>query len=48
MGAWSIESFGNNTACDWAYDLKKTSDLSLVHETIEGVLDAGDDYLEGE
>jgi len=48
MGAWSIESFGNDTACDWAYGLEKTSDLSLVREAIQGVLDTGDEYLEAD
>ena len=48
MGAWSKESFGNDTACDWAYRLEKCSDLSLVRETIQAVLDAGDEYLEAD
>ena len=48
MGAWSKESFGNDTACDWAYGLEKTSDLSLVRETIQRALDAGDEYLEAD
>jgi hypothetical protein len=46
MGAWSIESFGNDTACDWAYGLEQTSDLGLVRETIQKVLDTRDEYLE--
>jgi hypothetical protein len=48
MGAWSIESFGNDTACDWAYDLENTSDLSLVHTAIQKVLDVGDEYLDAD
>jgi hypothetical protein len=47
MGAWSEDSFGNDTACDWAYGLEKTSDLSLVRETIQKVADTGEEYLEG-
>ena len=46
MGAWSKDSFGNDTACDWAYALKKTSGLNLVRETIQKVVDAGEVYLE--
>ena len=46
MGAWSIQSFGNDTACDWAYRLERTADLGLVRETIQEVLDTGDEYLE--
>ncbi len=30
MGAWAVDSFGNDTACDWAYGLEEVSDLSLV------------------
>ena len=43
MGAWSTDSFGNDTACDWAYGLEETSDLSLVRETIERVIECGDE-----
>ena len=46
MGAWSRESFGNDTACDWAYNLEGTSDLSLVENTIDNVLSIGGEYLE--
>ncbi len=46
MGAWGAGSFDNDTACDWAYDLNETDDLSLVEEAIERVLEAGGDYLE--
>lgn len=46
MGAWSTDSFGNDTACDWAYGLEGTSDLSLVENTIEDVLGTGGEYLE--
>ncbi|MGH1379210.1 MAG: DUF4259 domain-containing protein [Alphaproteobacteria bacterium] len=35
MGAWSHEPFGNDTACDWAYELKETTDLSLIEDAIE-------------
>jgi hypothetical protein len=46
MGSWSADSFGNDTACDWAYSLEETSDLSLVGDTIQKVLDSGKEYLE--
>lgn len=46
MGAWDVDAFGNDTACDWAYGLEETDDLLLVENTIEWVLSAGDDYLE--
>lgn len=46
MGAWSIESFGNDTACDWAYGLEEVSDLSLVRETLQTALDSENELLE--
>jgi Domain of unknown function (DUF4259) len=46
MGAWSTDSFGNNTACDWAYGLEKVNDLSLIRVTVQKVMDSGNDYLE--
>ena len=45
MGAWSHEPFGNDDANDWAYDLEKVSDLSLVEQALDQALDA-EDYLE--
>jgi hypothetical protein len=46
MGAWSVDSFGNDTACDWAYGLEEVSDLSLVRETIQKVVDSGNEPLD--
>jgi len=46
MGTWSKDSFGNDTACDWAYGLEDASDLNLVRETIQKVVDSGDEYIE--
>ena len=37
MGAWSVESFGNDTACDWSYGLEGTNDLRYVEEAIAKV-----------
>jgi hypothetical protein len=46
MGSWSVESFGNDTACDWGYELEKVKDLSLVEATVQKALDMGENYLE--
>ncbi len=46
MGAWSSDPFGNDTACDWAYGLEEVRNLALIEETIQKVLDVGDEYLE--
>ncbi len=38
MGTWDIDTFDNDTACDWAYELEETEDLSLVQETLAKAL----------
>ena len=46
MGAWSSDPFGNDTAGDWKYGLDDVDDISLIEETIQKLLDVGDEYLE--
>lgn len=46
MGAWSHESFGNDVAGDWTGPLEGAADLGYVEQTLQTVLDVGDDYLE--
>ncbi len=46
MGAWDHTTFGNDDACDWGGDLRACEDLSFVEETLDRVIDAGDEYLE--
>jgi hypothetical protein len=46
MGAWDATSFGNDTANDWAYDLKDHDDLTLIEATLQSVIETGDDYLD--
>lgn len=48
MGAWAADTFGNDTACDWTYGLKKVNDLRLVRQAFDAVLAAGDDYLDSD
>jgi hypothetical protein len=48
MGTWGYDTFDNDTACDWSYGLEEVSDLSLVRETLESVIDIGDDYLDSD
>lgn len=47
MGAWSHEPFGNDTACDWSYDLQKQKDLSLIAKAVDAVLEE-QGYLEAD
>jgi Domain of unknown function (DUF4259) len=46
MGAWTHESFGNDDACDWAYELEEADDLSVIESALDAVLAAGSEYLE--
>ena len=48
MGAWDATPFGNDTACDWAYGLDDSTDLFYIEETLQAVLDTGDDYLDAQ
>lgn len=48
MGTWSHLPFGNDTACDWAYDLEQHSDYSLVARAFQNVLDNGAEYLDAD
>jgi hypothetical protein len=46
MGAWGKGIFENDTACDWAYGLGETSDLSLIESTLDKVIKIGAEYLD--
>ncbi|MDX1521513.1 MAG: DUF4259 domain-containing protein [Anaerolineae bacterium] len=48
MGAWGVDTFDNDTACDWAYELEDVHDLSLVRETLDRVLAVGEAYLDAD
>jgi hypothetical protein len=47
MGAWSEDTFGNDTACDWVGDFLATPGLTPLREAIDAVL-ASDEYLDGD
>ena len=46
MGAWVTGIFDNDTACDWAYSLEESNDLSVVEAAFEKILATGSGYLE--
>jgi hypothetical protein len=48
MGAWSHEPFGNDTACDWSYQLLEGEDLSTIESALDAVLNADPDYLDAD
>ena len=48
MGTWSHESFGNDTANDWAYELEDGTDFSVIEAALQVALDEGDEYLDAD
>lgn len=46
MGAWDSDPFGNDSACDWIYQLETVNDLSLIENTLKAVIEVGGEYLE--
>ena len=43
MGTWGHETFANDAAIDWTYELEQVGDLSLVEAAIDAVLEEGED-----
>lgn len=48
MGAWGVNTFDNDTACDWTCELENADDLSPVREALTRVLAVGDGYLDAD
>ena len=48
MGAWGANTFDNDTACDWTYDLEQAGDLSLVRKALARVTSVGSEYLDSD
>lgn len=48
MGAWDADTFDNDTACDWAYELESAADLSCVRDALSAVIDSGDAYVDAD
>ncbi len=48
MGAWGVNTFDNDAACDWTYGLEGVDDLSLARNALASVLDIGPDYLDAD
>src|SRR5438034_799241 len=46
MGAWDVDSFDNDTACDWAERLEEEDGLSLVTATLDRILDSTPEYID--
>ena len=46
MGVWAVDPFGNDEACDWAYELEACADLSFIEETLDEALAEAQEYLD--
>ena len=46
MGTWSSEIFGNDESFHWLSLLENTDDYSLVRQSLEEILAAGENYVE--
>ncbi len=45
---WSVETFGNDRAGDWACELAEADDLTFVEQTLDEVLANGAAYLDSD
>jgi hypothetical protein len=46
MGAWGVDVFDNDAACDYAAEVAETSNLARIEGTISAILKSGPKYLE--
>ena len=46
MGAWSHNTFDNDDASDWVYELEESSDMSVIENALNEVTDDAEDYIE--
>ncbi len=48
MGAWSHEPFGNDTACDWVFELEGSTDFEVIEQAFDQMIDDDDEYLDAD
>ncbi|MCK6484086.1 MAG: DUF4259 domain-containing protein [Phycisphaerae bacterium] len=48
MGTWGVDTFENDSACDWSYDLEKANDLAFVESTLRAVLDPEAEFVDAD
>jgi hypothetical protein len=46
MGSWGPNSFENDDALDWVYDLEESTDTSVIVQALEAVTDNDGAYIE--
>ena len=48
MGAWSHEPFGNDTACDWVFELEGSTDFEVIEQAFDQMINDDDEYLDAD
>lgn len=49
MGAWSHEPFGNDTACDWAYELEESEGYEVVEDAFNQIIEMStEEYIDAD
>lgn len=46
MDGWSHDTFDQDDAADWVFDLEESSDLSVIHDALNAATDETEDYLD--
>lgn len=46
MGAWGHDSFDNDDAGDWVYELEESSDMSVIDDALNAVTGNAEEYIE--
>lgn len=49
MGAWSHEPFGNDTACDWAYELEESEGYAVIEDAFNQIIEMStEEYIDAD
>ena len=49
MGAWSYEPFGNDTACDWAYELEESEGYTAIIDAFNQIIEMStEEYIDAD
>jgi hypothetical protein len=46
MGTWGLQSFENDEAMDWVWELNDSEEFAAIEDAFEAVTDEAEDYLE--
>lgn len=49
MGTWSHEAFGNDTACDWAYELEESTGYEVINDAFDQIIEmATEEFIDAD